>query len=265
MPASSEPRPLLWQLAISHYSEKARWALDHKRVPHRRRAVPPGLHVLVALSLTRGSADTFPILELDGERIDDSTAVIAALERRHPERSLYPEDPDERRRALDLEDFFDEELGPAARLLPFHELRSEPELFGELAANTVPPPLNRAKPVLALYARAYTGARFGADDQAAAARARGAIVGALERIEAELEAGDGVHLVGERFGVADLGGAALFYPVVVPAGGPLPPETPQPPDFQRFREEIADRPGYRWVEETYRRYRQPAGPRNATV
>ncbi len=257
MPASSEPRPLLWQLTISHFSEKARWALDHKQVPHRRRAAPPGVHTLCARWLTRGAAGTFPVLELDGERIADSTAVIAALERSHPERPLYPEDPEQRRRALALEDYFDEELGPAARLLPFHELMQEPELFGELAARSAPPALARAKPALSLFGRVYTNARFGAADPAAAGRARGQIIGVLERIEAELEAGDGVHLVGERFSVADLAGAALFFPVVVPEGGPLPPDMPQPPDFDRFREEIAGRPGYVWVEETYRRYRQP--------
>jgi hypothetical protein len=30
----SDGKPTLWQLDISHYSEKVRWALDHKRVPH---------------------------------------------------------------------------------------------------------------------------------------------------------------------------------------------------------------------------------------
>lgn len=261
MPTSSEQRPLLWQLEISHYSEKVRWALDHKRVPHGRRAVMPGAHIPIALWLTGGAGYTFPILELDGHRHDDSTEAIAALERRHPDRPLYPEDPEQRRRALELEDYFDEELGPAARLLPFHELGHEPELFGELAAQVVPPALARAKPLLSIYARLYTNARFGVGDDAAAGRARGAVIGALERIEAELEAGDGVHLVGERFSVADLAGAALFNPVVVPAEGPLATDMPLPPDFERFREEIRDRPGYRWVEETYRRYRQPAVPR----
>ena len=33
--------PVLWQLELSHYNEKVRWALDHKRIPHRRRALLP--------------------------------------------------------------------------------------------------------------------------------------------------------------------------------------------------------------------------------
>jgi glutathione S-transferase len=255
MTASDRSRPLLWQLALSHYSEKVRWALDHKRVPHRRRTAMPGIHIPIALWLTGGAAVTFPILELGGDRLADSTAAIAALEQRHPGRPLYPADPGERRRAIELEEYFDEGLGPAARLLPLHELGEHPDLLGEFASHAVPPPLSRAKPLLAAYARVYSGARFGVADPQAADRARARILAALDRIEAELAAGDGVHLVGERFSVADLTAAALAYLVVLPPEGPLPPDLPQPPGFERFRAGIRDRPAYRWVEETYGRYR----------
>ncbi|HEY1853269.1 MAG TPA: glutathione S-transferase family protein [Solirubrobacterales bacterium] len=260
MTAPDQSRPLLWQLAISHYSEKVRWALDYKRVPHRRRSTLAGIHIAVALYLTRGATVTFPILELGGATIADSTAAIAALERRHPERPLYPEDPGERRRALALEHHFDEGLGPAARLLPFHELGREPEMFGELAALAVPPPLSRAPTLLASYARVYTRRRFGVAGEAAAARARAAIVAALERIEIELASGDGMHLVGERFSVADLTAASLAFPVVMPEGGPLPADIRLPSELERFRAELRERPGYRWVEETYARYRRAPVP-----
>lgn len=33
--------PVLWQLQISHYVEKVRWALDYKRIPHIRRSLVP--------------------------------------------------------------------------------------------------------------------------------------------------------------------------------------------------------------------------------
>ena len=73
-------RPTLWHLPISHYSEKARWALDVKGVEHRRRTAPPGIHMAVALRLTRGRGFTFPILVLDGRAIADSTAIVQVLE-----------------------------------------------------------------------------------------------------------------------------------------------------------------------------------------
>ena len=254
----NDGRPTLIQLDISHYSEKVRWALDYKQVPHRRRSPLPGTHMPIAFALTRGESITLPLLQLDGRTIADSTAILAALEERYPEPPLYPADPEQRRRALELEDFFDEELGPHARLLPFHELTNEPAMFAEVAAAAVPGPLGKAKGPIGLYARTYTGLRFGVRDEAAAALAREKIVAALDRLDAELAAGDGEFLVGESFSVADLTAASLFYPVVGPDEGPLPADSPTPPALERFRDEIRDRPGYLWVEETFRRHRFPA-------
>src|SRR2546423_402029 len=114
-PGESGGAPVLWQLKVSHYNEKARWALDYKRVPHVRRTAEPGRHRLIAQRLTGGR--TFPVMVLDGEAIGDSTRIIESLERRCPEPPLYPADPEQRRRALEIEDFFDEELGPYIRLL----------------------------------------------------------------------------------------------------------------------------------------------------
>jgi hypothetical protein len=33
--------PLLWHIPLSHFSEKVRWALDHKRIAHNRRVLGP--------------------------------------------------------------------------------------------------------------------------------------------------------------------------------------------------------------------------------
>src|SRR5919202_4633954 len=102
--------PVLWHLKVSHYNEKARWALDYKGIPHVPRALIPGRHRSTAQRLA--GRDTFPVLVLDGRAIGDSTDIIEALERRQPEPPLYPRDGAERRRALELEELFDEELGP---------------------------------------------------------------------------------------------------------------------------------------------------------
>src|SRR5436305_13274063 len=83
--------PVLWHLKVSNYNEKARWALDFKRVAHERRAVLPGPHRALARALT--GASTLPILVLGGEAFGDSTHTIEELERRHPEPALYPRDP----------------------------------------------------------------------------------------------------------------------------------------------------------------------------
>jgi len=103
-------RPVLWQFTASHYNEKARWALDWKGVAHVRRSLLPGPHALKIRRMTGQTA--VPVLVLDGRAIHDSTRIIEALEQAYPDPPLYPREPAERRRALDLEEFFDVELGP---------------------------------------------------------------------------------------------------------------------------------------------------------
>jgi glutathione S-transferase len=272
----ADAKPVLWHIPVSHYSEKVRWALAHKSVEHERRSPLPGAHMLVALRLTRGKQKTLPILRLDGETICDSTAIIGALERRFPEPPLYPEDPDDRRRALELEDFFDEELGPHIRLVAWHELRTDSERMGDLTTKMLPPPIRRLGPARRVgrgFGTAFVKLRYRADSVEAAVLGREKVRAALDRLERELDDVDGEYLSGDRFSVADLTAAALFYPLVNPPEGPgvLPHQLP--PRFEEFREPLKERTGYRWVEEIYARHRDttagssasrpgPAGPTN---
>ena len=78
--------PVLWHLEISHYNEKARWALDYKGIPRVRRAVTPALQGLRARRLRAGR--TVPILQLGGRTIGDSTRIIEEIEKGWPDRPL---------------------------------------------------------------------------------------------------------------------------------------------------------------------------------
>jgi len=224
--------PVLWHIEVSHYSEKARWALDFKGVHYRTRAPQPGAHMAFALALTRGKHRTFPLMKLDGRTIGDSSAIVAALEERFPDPPLYPDDPAELARTLELERWFGEELGPHTRLLAWHELIRDPEMFQDVALRLGPWIPERSE---------------GSDELA-----RRKILAALDRLEAELDGAD--YLVGDRFSVADLAAAALMYPIVLPPEAP--PIVDRPPEgMERFREPLKDRPGYRWVEAMFRRHR----------
>ena len=250
-------KPVLWHIPVSHYNEKVRWALALKGVEHERKAPPPPAHMVVALALTRGRQVTFPVLTLNGRHIGDSTAIIAALEERYPEPPLYPSDPDERARALELEEFFDEELAPYIRQLAWHELTQDRERFGRFAATTLPPALRRFEGAAGGFGSAFVRVRFRSHDDDRAAESEAKIAAAMDRLESELNGSR--YLVGDAFTVADLTAASLFYPLV------LPPEAPRQlsdsvPAWEAIRAPYRERPGYRWVEEMFARHRRPAAP-----
>ena len=252
-------RPVLWHIPVSHYSEKVRWALDHKGVQHDRRAPPPPAQMLITPALTRGRSRTFPLLQLDGRAIGDSTEIIAALEERFPDRPLHPADPAERRRALALEEHFDEEVGPHTRRLAFFELRRDPDAMAEFAAGMVPAPLMRtaaARAGIGRFASAFSAARYGAGSAEGAETARTKIRAGFDRLEAELEHSGGEFLAGEALSVADVTAASLLVPIVGPPEGPRLP--PMPEAYEEFRATLRDRPGFRWVAETFARHRPGA-------
>jgi glutathione S-transferase len=248
-------RPLLWHLPLSPYSEKVRWALDYKRVPHRRRAAVPGIHIPLALVLTRGRSWTLPVMNLDGRDIADSTAILTALEQRHPDPPLYPADSDERRRALELEEWFDGQLGPAVRRFALHAMAGDREQFDELASRQLPRALRRHRRFAGAYGRAYSGARFQTVSDTRADAAGQQTLAAFERLESEL--GGNEYLVGGRFTAADLTAAAMFSLVVLPPEGPL--DIVPPPAIVDLRQSLADRRGYRWVLAMFARHRRREG------
>lgn len=256
--AAAASEPTLWHIGVSHYSEKVRWALDYKLVEHKRHAPPPGIHALVALWLTRGRNTTFPVLTVNGRSVGDSTAIIAELEKRFPEPRLYPLDPELRRRALELEDWFDEELGPHIRRFVFHLLAQDHERFNKLAAKAAPGPLQRYPGVAGIWGRAFAESRFRTRSPQKAEQARVKVLEALDRLEEEL--GSGEYLVGDGFTVADLTAAALLYPIAIPPGAPVEPDD-LAETFNRFREPLQDRRASRWVQEMWRRHRHPGAAR----
>jgi glutathione S-transferase len=89
--------------------------------------------------------------------------------------------------------------------------------------------------------------------------ARRKLLEGLDRLEAELDGGE--FLVGRRFTIADLTAAALFYPLVLPPEGPWRPV--RTAAFEAFQDTVRGRPGYHWIEDTFRRHRGVAGGRVA--
>jgi glutathione S-transferase len=242
--------PTLWQIKVSHYNEKARWALDYKGVPHRRIAPLPLFGTLPAAWLM--TRRTLPVLRLDGRAIGDSTAIIAALEERFPDPSLYPSDPAERARALELEDFFDEQLAPYVRRLAWFHLAPHPRAFFTAAFPDSSPLLRAAFRPGAFAISRIVKARYRTNAETAA-DARRKILEAMDRIEAEV--GPSGYLVGDAFTIADLTAAALATPIIGPPERQYLPPQEQPEPLYSFAAELRARPAGRWIFEMYRRHR----------
>ena len=63
------------------------------------------------------------------------------------------------------------------------------------------------------------------------------------------------HFPISHYNVADLTAAALLAPIVLPPEFPYPPPEPRPPHVLALRASLEGHPAFRWVLETYRRYR----------
>jgi glutathione S-transferase len=244
--------PVLWHLEISHYNEKARWALDYKGIAHVRRAVTPALQEFTARRLRAGR--TVPILEMNGRTIGDSTKIIEEIERRWPEPPLYPVDPEERSRALDLEDYFDEQCGHDLRRVLFNDNLAEPEKFLAMLYGADHP---RMRLLLRTFSPLFCQVvkrRFRIRPETVE-ESREKVRAAFDEIEADI--GPSGYLVGESFTVADLTAASILALIVMPPEFPYIKLHPDERTAQsrRFRDSLKDRPGFKWVEEMYARHR----------
>jgi glutathione S-transferase len=242
--------PLLWHIPISHYNEKARWALDYKRIAHHRQVLGPDYLIRAWRATGRG---TLPILFLDKRPIGDSTHIIAALEERYPEAPLYPVDVAKRQRALALEDYFDEQLGPAIRAAIVTPLfRLDPDIALRVLTTGMPDkayemlrPLMRIFPAYYRFRHKIRDAKLEAD--------RATVNGALDRIEQELQGR--AYLSGDEFTVADLTAAALLSPLLQPPEIQYPLRVELPGYLQDYRAVFLKHAAAQWAMGIYRLHR----------
>jgi len=244
-------RVVLHQFVSSHFNEKARWALDWKGVPHRRITYFPGPHAL-AMQRLSGQRAT-PVLVLDGEVIAGSARIIAALERRFPERPLVPGDPKLAERARALGAHFDDEVGPAVRTAVFSVLIREPDQLCRTFSQGKPAWSSALYRALFPLTRPIIGRANGVTDAANIERAFAISEAALDQVAREASASG--QLVGDAFSVADLTCAALLAPLVAPDHPDMRPPAPRPPALEAFLARFASHAGVAWVREQYRRHR----------
>jgi glutathione S-transferase len=251
--AMREERPELElvQFPYSHYNEKARWGLDWKGLAHTRTSLLPGPHALRVKRLT--GATQVPVLRVGDRVVAGSAAILDELERLAPDPPLWPEAPDDRARAREIQDFFDDDIGPRLRCAAFSLMIDHPDYICRMFAGT------RSPLVRWLYRASFPVARGrirrgngldvpGAVEEGVAAVRRG--LGLVAE-----EAGPEGYLAGPRFSVADLAAASILAPVADPPGSAMEKPRPMPEPLARWLDALSGHPGVAWVHEIYRRHR----------
>ncbi len=249
-------------IPVSHFCEKARWALDYAGVPFVEDAHVPLFH-RVAIRRAGGRTHSVPFLAsaasaASGREVlaDDSTKILELADARaSAERKLYPAG-DEGREVRALEDDLDERLGPHLRRLLYFFLLPHRSLVLHVMDQRTPrwerAALRAGFPVLRAMMR-----RFMRIDAAGAARSRDHVLETFDAIEQRLASGRR-YLVGDRFSAADLTFAALVAPAVRPPGHVVdfPPIEALAPEAAQLLRETQTRPIGAYVRRMYADHRR---------
>lgn len=206
-------------IPLSHYCERARWALDLSGIRYREESHVPLFH---RIATSRAGGRSVPVLVIGRDVFDDSAAIVHWVNQRVPRVGLLPGGAEERQTVIEYEKFIEREIGPHVRRWAYGHLlrqyrllkpcftRGAPMFERFLAPATV-------RMTLPLIRRAYR------IDPARAQQSLHRAKAALEEIGRRLTP-TSRYLVGDRFSAADLTLAALAAPLVFPRqyGGVLP-------------------------------------------
>jgi glutathione S-transferase len=242
---SETHRPLLITIPISHYCEKARWALDRAGIPYEERRHLPALHRF-AVKRHRGKL-TAPVLVChDAGVLAESADIVDYADARvaTPAARMIPDDDAVAAEARALAADYDERLGPATRLWVYHSMMDRPDLASTAMVDGVPAWERGAwrygnRAIGAVIARVLTIN----DDTAVEAEQTFRAI--FADVDARLADGR-PYLAGDAFSVADLTFAALSAPLIAPPeyGVRLPEIDDLPPEMAAVvREHRATRAG----------------------
>jgi len=233
--------PVLHVFAISHYCEKARWALDYLGINYTLNHAAPGEHAKLAKRLGARKSSV-PYLEFDGAAIQGSSDIL----------SLEVET--EHEMACEMERRIDEVAGVHVRRYYYSEaLVEHPETVRPLFTRTLSFPKNvlirfAFPKIRSIMIKAMDLGDLQGEDS-------------KQHLEQELDWLDGLladgreYLLENRFSRVDIAVASLLSPLVLPPAHPVYKDLSHPP---RLAEQVASwgsRPSLAWVKEIYARHR----------
>lgn len=237
----------LYQFSISHFCEKARWALDYKGLSYKTKNLLPGMHLKPVRKLAPKSS--VPLLLHQDSIIQGSADIISYLDTTFPQKPLTPTQSAEKAEAAHWEAFADEQLGPHVRRVSYHVLLNFPDAVIPRMAQGGPwygaLLLKRIFPTLQQRMRALMKLNDDTNRESIEIIDR-----AVDKIKLRLEGRR--YLVGQQFSRADLAVAALLGPLCRPDRFDES-DYPVPPAFTALRQRYHDQ--LPWAAAIYEQYR----------
>lgn len=242
----------LYTFNLSHFSEKARWALDYESIPYEEKVLLPGPHQLVTRRIARRTS--VPILEHDGQCVQGSSAIMDYVAARLGGTRLTAVDPAEQARVLGLEKALDQVFGRGVQQVLYSVLLKDRRTVIELWSSAGP-----------FWARGFYAVAFPAvasavkrmyktTDVEGVARAKQRFVATFDELDAVLA--KQCYLGGEAPNRLDITLAALLAPVCrVPEHRVKWPAMPT--ELADFEASLRGRPTWNHVLRMYRDHRKP--------
>jgi glutathione S-transferase len=262
-PDGPQPPLRLITIPISHYCEKARWALDRAELRYREERHIQGIHRVAARRA--GGGATVPVLVTAEGAIGESHEILVWCDAHlAPERRLFPAEPDARAEVDALCRRLDDGLGPCGRRLIYVHMFRQRKLVFAFNDQGVPAwedaMLRAGWPLLKRFVARALGIVPGIE-----ARDEAAVFRELDHV-AELLSDGRPYLCGERFGAADLTFAALCAPVIVPPeyGVALPQPDALEPATATLVQRARAHPAGRYALALFAEHRR-AAPAHATA
>jgi glutathione S-transferase len=257
----SKPDRLI-TIPISHYCEKARWALVRANIqfveaahmpPFHRfatrglaqpSAAAPGLSPLNRWVLKRVGGQAVPVLVTPIGILRSSDEILQYVDSQSPpELKLYPTDAKARQQVDQLVETFDTVLAPAVRVWTYSYIMNQPHLVKPLWCQRVPWFERAAFSLVFPWMKTNVIQMYGISETSASDSYQ-IICQVFDQVD-QLLADGRPFLTGDCFGAADLAFATLAAAVVSPVGYAvkLPDLSQLPPDMsagiQHFRDTAA--------------------------
>lgn len=209
-------QPHLIAIALSHYCEKVRWAMDYLDIDYTEENHAPPFHRQYT---SRYGGTTVPVLVTVDKALTNSQDILQYLDSISETKKLYPKNPQLRDRVAKLERLFDDRLGVATRIWGYYYAIQKP-LTVAIAWGIKAPSIEKIKTIAAfpkipqLLQQSYNITSETKNIALENVREIFAIV------SDELSS-DRQYLAGDCLSAADITFAALASPVLRPANHPV--------------------------------------------